>query len=124
MIGGLELGFLRRVVGLEPGAAGVIDLRAMAPGNEVVEHLLSNDDQAIIRFLDRYQHNDVYFGCSARKANATDGTLESCTHLNALYADFDFKLTSPSQVAEKLGSLPEPLLGAERGWGTCILAPG
>lgn len=71
---------------------GSINLRALKTG-EIPCNYFARDSADFASFLDAHSGSgwDLYFGMAAHRSDATNGKLESCIHLNALYSDFDYK---------------------------------
>jgi hypothetical protein len=58
-------------------------------------------------FLSEHCHQNLYFGVASRR-DASNGRLENCEALGALYADIDYKMSSPDAARERLARFALP----------------
>lgn len=85
------------------GGPGVLELRALPSKARVF--VAPGDGAAIGRFAQAHAGENLYFGVASRR-NATNGTLENCQTLSALFADIDFKTTPEPEARDRLARFP------------------
>jgi hypothetical protein len=82
-----------------------IELRAIKD-DKVVGRSFCRTRRAVEDFCARYSWANIYFGPAIRKADANDGTLDSCQHLAAVFSDIDFKNTPLAAAQTALSAFP------------------
>jgi hypothetical protein len=86
-------------------SVGYIDLRALPVTRQAF--LRPGDRLGIHRFLTQHADQDLYFGVAARQ-DPSNGTLENCTQLWALFVDIDFKTSTAAEARQRLDEFPLP----------------
>ena len=83
---------------------GLIELRALpSKARTFVE---PGDIDKIKQFIEFNRHEELYFGVAARK-DASNGRMDNCSTVRALFVDVDFKdFDSPDEAQLQLDSFP------------------
>jgi hypothetical protein len=90
---------------LHEGCEGLLELRALP--STARTFLRPGDDQGLLRFAAAHATENVYVAVATRQDDS-NGTLENCQHLAALFADLDFKRTPETPTRARLARLQPP----------------
>ena len=90
---------------LHEGCEGRIELRALP--SEARIFLAPGDADGVARFASLRAAENVYLAVATRK-DSTNGRLENCLHLGAVFADLDFKMTPEPAARERLARFALP----------------
>jgi hypothetical protein len=88
--------------GLFARCDGLIELRALPSASRVFCPPTDHDE--IAKFLTTYDHENLYMGVATRR-DSSNGKLENCLHVGALFTDIDFKSTPEPDARERLARL-------------------
>lgn len=90
------------------GCDGLVELRTLPPGGGTLNgraFLAPQDDDALTHFVGTHLNDHLYFG-TATRCTETNGTLENCAQLPALFVDLDFKHTPEATSRQRLAECP------------------